>query len=176
MANRRPWAALKPENPTSTSGHTGGKNDAICFETVWSRGSCRGRPDAGPVERCLGTAQAQLRLRPAGDDRLRSRREHLRRKAEGREWRQAQHQPVPGRAAGDRAADAAEAARGRHRLRHHGDRERGQQGAKVLGLMAMGLRNMYSEKEINKVDDIKGLKVRVQATKTEDTYFPAYGA
>ena len=50
------------------------------------------------------------------------------------------------------------------------------QGAQVLGLMTMGFRNMYSKKEINKVDDIKGLKVRVQATKTEDTHFPAYGA
>jgi len=50
------------------------------------------------------------------------------------------------------------------------------QGAQVLGLMTMGFRNMYSKKEINKVDDMKGLKVRVQATKTEDTHFPAYGA
>ena len=50
------------------------------------------------------------------------------------------------------------------------------QGAQVLGLITMGFRNMYSKKEINKVDDIKGQKVRVQATKTEDTHFPAYGA
>src|SRR5436309_11584819 len=50
------------------------------------------------------------------------------------------------------------------------------QGAQVLGLMTMGFRNMYSKKEINKVEDIKGMKVRVQATKTEDTHFPAYGA
>ena len=50
------------------------------------------------------------------------------------------------------------------------------QGARVLGLMTMGLRNMYSKKEVLKVEDIKGLKVRVQATKTEDTHFPAYGA
>ena len=50
------------------------------------------------------------------------------------------------------------------------------QGAHVLGLMTMGFRNMYAKKEITKVDDIKGLKVRVQATKTEDTHFPAYGA
>ena len=50
------------------------------------------------------------------------------------------------------------------------------QGAQVIGLITMGFRNMYSKKEINKVDDIKGLKVRVQATKTEDTHFPAYGA
>ena len=50
------------------------------------------------------------------------------------------------------------------------------QGAQVLGLITMGFRNMYSKKEISKVEDIKGLKVRVQATKTEDTHFPAYGA
>jgi tripartite ATP-independent transporter DctP family solute receptor len=50
------------------------------------------------------------------------------------------------------------------------------QGAQVLGLLTMGLRNMYSKKEVKTVDDIKGQKVRVQATKTEDTHFPAYGA
>ncbi|MEP6792658.1 MAG: TRAP transporter substrate-binding protein, partial [Ramlibacter sp.] len=50
------------------------------------------------------------------------------------------------------------------------------QGAQVLGLMTMGLRNMYSKKEVTTVGDIKGQKVRVQATKTEDTHFPAYGA
>jgi tripartite ATP-independent transporter DctP family solute receptor len=50
------------------------------------------------------------------------------------------------------------------------------QGAQVLGLITMGFRNMYSKREITKVEDIKGLKVRVQATKTEDTHFPAYGA
>ncbi len=49
-------------------------------------------------------------------------------------------------------------------------------GAQVLGLLTMGLRNMYSKKEITSVADIKGQKVRVQATKTEDTHFPAYGA
>ena len=49
------------------------------------------------------------------------------------------------------------------------------QGAQVLGLMTMGMRNMYSKKEIKSVDDLKGQKVRVQATKTEDTHFPAYG-
>jgi len=50
------------------------------------------------------------------------------------------------------------------------------QGAQVLGLMTMGMRNMYSKKEIKSVEDLKGQKVRVQATKTEDTHFPAYGA
>jgi tripartite ATP-independent transporter DctP family solute receptor len=50
------------------------------------------------------------------------------------------------------------------------------QGAQVLGLLTMGMRNMYSKGEIKSVDDVKGKKVRVQATKTEDTHFPAYGA
>ena len=50
------------------------------------------------------------------------------------------------------------------------------QGAQVLGLLTMGLRNMYSKKEIKSVADVKGEKIRVQATKTEDTHFPAYGS
>jgi len=50
------------------------------------------------------------------------------------------------------------------------------QGAQVLGLLTMGLRSMYSKKEVKSVDDMKGQKIRVQATKTEDTHFPAYGA
>jgi TRAP-type transport system periplasmic protein len=50
------------------------------------------------------------------------------------------------------------------------------QGAHVLALGTLGLRDMYSKREIHKVEDIKGLKVRVQATATEDAMFPAYGA
>jgi tripartite ATP-independent transporter DctP family solute receptor len=50
------------------------------------------------------------------------------------------------------------------------------QGAQVLGLLTMGFRNMYGKKEVKSVADMKGEKVRVQATKTEDTLFPAYGA
>jgi tripartite ATP-independent transporter DctP family solute receptor len=50
------------------------------------------------------------------------------------------------------------------------------QGAHVMTLMTMGFRNMYSKKELKSIEDIKGMKVRVQATKTEDTTFPAYGA
>jgi TRAP-type C4-dicarboxylate transport system substrate-binding protein len=38
------------------------------------------------------------------------------------------------------------------------------------------VRNLYGKKEIRNVADLKGLKVRVQATATEDTMFPAYGA
>jgi tripartite ATP-independent transporter DctP family solute receptor len=50
------------------------------------------------------------------------------------------------------------------------------QGGHVIAVITLGLRNMYSKKEIRKIDDIKGLKIRVQATPTEDTMFPAYGA
>lgn len=50
------------------------------------------------------------------------------------------------------------------------------QGTHVIALATLGLRNMYSKREIKKVGDMKGLKVRVQATPTEDTMFPAYGA
>jgi TRAP-type transport system periplasmic protein len=50
------------------------------------------------------------------------------------------------------------------------------QGARVIALSTLGLRDMYSKREIRKVEDMKGLKVRVQATPTEDTMFPAYGA
>jgi tripartite ATP-independent transporter DctP family solute receptor len=50
------------------------------------------------------------------------------------------------------------------------------QGARVIAVATLGLRSMYSKREIKKIDDIKGLKVRVQATPTEDTMFPAYGA
>src|SRR6201982_1938375 len=49
-------------------------------------------------------------------------------------------------------------------------------GARVIGLATLGLRSMYSKREIKSIADVKGLKVRVQATPTEDTTFPAYGA
>ena len=50
------------------------------------------------------------------------------------------------------------------------------QGIHVIGIGTQGFRHLYGRKEIRKVDDLKGLKVRVQATATEDTMFPAYGA
>jgi TRAP-type transport system periplasmic protein len=49
-------------------------------------------------------------------------------------------------------------------------------GGHVIGLATLGLRSLYGRSEIRKIDDIKGKKVRVQATPTEDTMFPAYGA
>jgi len=49
-------------------------------------------------------------------------------------------------------------------------------GAHVLTVLTLGLRDLYGKKEITSVASIKGLKVRVQATPTEDTMFPAYGA
>lgn len=50
------------------------------------------------------------------------------------------------------------------------------QGIHVIGLGSQGVRSLYGKKEIHRVADLKGLKVRVQATATEDTMFPAYGA
>ncbi|HEX2538602.1 MAG TPA: TRAP transporter substrate-binding protein, partial [Pseudolabrys sp.] len=50
------------------------------------------------------------------------------------------------------------------------------QGIHAIGLGTQGLRSMYSKKEIKSVGDLKGLKVRVQATATEDATFAAYGA
>jgi tripartite ATP-independent transporter DctP family solute receptor len=50
------------------------------------------------------------------------------------------------------------------------------QGAHAIGLATLGLRSLYGRKEVHKIADLKGLKVRVQATATEDTMFPAYGA
>jgi tripartite ATP-independent transporter DctP family solute receptor len=49
-------------------------------------------------------------------------------------------------------------------------------GAHVLTLATLGLRNLYGKKEIHSMADLKGVKVRVQATATEDAMFPAYGA
>ncbi|MBR1273297.1 TRAP transporter substrate-binding protein [Bradyrhizobium sp. AUGA SZCCT0283] len=49
-------------------------------------------------------------------------------------------------------------------------------GAHMLALGSQGLRHMYGKKPIEKVADLKGIKMRVQATVTEDTTFPAYGA
>jgi len=49
-------------------------------------------------------------------------------------------------------------------------------GLHTLGLMTWGLRNMYAKFDITSVNDIKGKKFRVQATKTEDAFCTAYGA
>ena len=50
------------------------------------------------------------------------------------------------------------------------------EGAHVMALGTMGFRDMYGKKEIHNVADLDNVKVRVQATATEDTMFPAYGA
>ena len=50
------------------------------------------------------------------------------------------------------------------------------QGIHAIALGTQGFRHMYGRKEVHKVDDLKGYKVRVQATATEDMMFPAYGA
>ena len=49
-------------------------------------------------------------------------------------------------------------------------------GAHMLTLGTQGLRNLYCKKEVTNLAEIKGIKVRVQATATEDALFPAYGA
>ena len=49
-------------------------------------------------------------------------------------------------------------------------------GAHMLTLGSQGLRNLYCKKEIKNVGELKNVKVRVQATATEDALFPAYGA
>jgi tripartite ATP-independent transporter DctP family solute receptor len=49
-------------------------------------------------------------------------------------------------------------------------------GAHMLTLATQGLRYAYGKKPVAKVEDLKGVKIRVQATVTEDTLFPAYGA
>jgi TRAP-type transport system periplasmic protein len=49
-------------------------------------------------------------------------------------------------------------------------------GAHMLTLGSQGLRNLYCKKEIRNIGELKNVKVRVQATVTEDTLFPAYGA
>jgi TRAP-type transport system periplasmic protein len=50
------------------------------------------------------------------------------------------------------------------------------EGAHVMALGTMGFRDMYGKKEIHNVADLDNMKIRVQATATEDTMFPAYGA
>jgi len=49
-------------------------------------------------------------------------------------------------------------------------------GAHMLTLGSQGLRNLYCKKEVKDLAALKNMKVRVQATATEDTLFPAYGA
>jgi tripartite ATP-independent transporter DctP family solute receptor len=49
-------------------------------------------------------------------------------------------------------------------------------GAHMIALGSQGLRDMYGKKPVQKVEDLKGVKMRVQATVTEDNTFPAYGA
>ena len=50
------------------------------------------------------------------------------------------------------------------------------QGLHVIATGSQGVRSIYSKKEIHNAGDMKGIKIRVQATATEDAIFPAYGA
>ena len=49
-------------------------------------------------------------------------------------------------------------------------------GAMSLGLFTQGVRNMCAKFPISSVADVRGKKIRVQATKTEDAFMAAYGA
>jgi TRAP-type transport system periplasmic protein len=50
-------------------------------------------------------------------------------------------------------------------------------GAQALTLFTLPLRNIYAkDQEIRSVEDLRGQKLRVQATKTEDLLFAKYGA
>jgi TRAP-type transport system periplasmic protein len=49
-------------------------------------------------------------------------------------------------------------------------------GLHAIGLGTQGFRHIYGKREVRKVEDLKGYKLRVQATATEDTMFAAYGA
>ncbi|MEJ1979084.1 MAG: TRAP transporter substrate-binding protein [Acetobacteraceae bacterium] len=49
-------------------------------------------------------------------------------------------------------------------------------GAHMLALLTLGMRDMYGAKPIRSLADLQGLKVRVQATATEDALFAVYGA
>jgi tripartite ATP-independent transporter DctP family solute receptor len=48
--------------------------------------------------------------------------------------------------------------------------------AHCLTLLTLGLRHLYGKKEVHGIADVKNVKIRVQATPTEDAMFPAYGA
>lgn len=48
--------------------------------------------------------------------------------------------------------------------------------AHVLALATLGLRDIYGKRPVRSVADLQGVKMRVQATPTEDRLFPAYGA
>src|SRR5436190_961635 len=50
------------------------------------------------------------------------------------------------------------------------------QGIHAIALGTQGFRHMYGKKEVYKVDDVKGCKVRVQASATEAAVVDAYGA
>jgi TRAP-type transport system periplasmic protein len=50
------------------------------------------------------------------------------------------------------------------------------EGAHIMALGTMGFRDIYGKKEVHNVADLDNAKIRVQATATEDTMFPAYGA
>src|SRR5947208_14458963 len=50
------------------------------------------------------------------------------------------------------------------------------QGLHVIATGSQGVRNIYSKREIHNVGDLKGVKIRVQATAPETAIFRPYGA
>lgn len=50
------------------------------------------------------------------------------------------------------------------------------QGAQPLTLFTLPLRNIYGKEPVRSVAEVQGVKVRVQATETEDAFWTAYGA
>lgn len=49
-------------------------------------------------------------------------------------------------------------------------------GTRPLTMFMLPLRNFYASFKVRSIEDIKGKKIRVQATKTEDKTYAAYGA
>src|SRR5450755_3031729 len=166
----------------------GGDNGKRENHSRCGRGRIRDRN--GRWRQRAGSKALSLRLRSAEDDRLWNPRRCLQRQAEGAEQGHHADRAISGRAARAGAAGSAAGEIGRrgvlHLVKAIADPEVSKavkamiaetvQGAHVIALATLGLRNMYSKREIKNVADMKGLKVRVQATPTEDTMFPAYGA
>jgi TRAP-type transport system periplasmic protein len=48
--------------------------------------------------------------------------------------------------------------------------------ARSLGLFTEGIRNVYSKSAVRSIADVKGKKIRVQASQTENAFWNAYGA
>src|SRR6188474_3066949 len=63
-----------------------------------------------------------------------------------------------------------------HNIKALGDEKVFEAVRDMIDSTTQGIRHMYGKREVRKPEDMKGLKVRVQATATEDLMFPAYSA